>query len=127
MFKCRESANTFSGESRHFVSYRKTHGAENEHHKKLTHRHRAAINPHGRGSRMVFLNQTSTGQQSLYCDTPWHYTIRKLKGKQKNSSNYTQTLHFALYSVDFPRVAKCIVCAPNYTQTLHKLYTATLH
>ena len=39
-------------------------------HKKLTHRHRAAINPHGRGSRMVFLSQTSTGQPSLFGDTP---------------------------------------------------------
>ena len=49
---------------------------------------------------------------------------------RKNYANYTQTLHFALYSVDFPRVAKCIVCAPNYTQTIHKLYIEafkTLH
>ena len=41
-----------------------------KHHKKLTHRHRAAINPHGCGSRNVFLSQTSTGQPSLFGDTP---------------------------------------------------------
>ena len=45
------------------------------------------------------------------------------RGKQKNSANYTQTLHFALYFADYPRVAKCIVCGANYTQTIHKLYT----
>ena len=49
-------------------------------------------------------------------------TIRKLKGKQKNYTNYTQTLHSTLHSTDFPRVAKCIVCASNYTQTIHKPY-----
>ena len=54
--------------------------------------------------------------------TPWHYTIRKLKGKQKNSANYTQTLHFALYPLDYPRVTKCIVYIPNYTQTIHEAY-----
>ena len=57
-------------------------------------------------------------------------TIRKLKGKEKNSANYTQTLHSALYLFDSPRVAKCIVCALNYTQTIHKLYIEafkTLH
>ena len=31
-------------------------------------------------------------------------------------------LHSTLHSADFPRVAKCIVCASNYTQTIHKLY-----
>ena len=51
--------------------------------------------------------------------TPWHYTIRKLKGKQKNSANYTQTLHSPLYSSDSSRVTKCIVCVSNYTQTIH--------
>ena len=57
-------------------------------------------------------------------------TIRKLKGKQKNYTNYTQTLHSILHSADFPRVAKCIVCASNYTQTIHKPYIEafkTLH
>ena len=57
-------------------------------------------------------------------------TIRKLKGKQKNYTNYTQTLHSTLHSTDFPRVAKCIVCASNYTQTIHKPYIEafkTLH
>ena len=54
---------------------------------------------------------------------PWHYTIRKLKGEQKNSANYTQTLHDFLYSSDYSCVTKCIVCASNYTQTIHK----TLH
>ena len=48
------------------------------------------------------------------------YTIRKKRGKQKNSANYTQTLHSTLHSADFPRVTKCIVCAANYTQTIHK-------
>ena len=54
------------------ISFRTTKHMERKmkHHKKLTHRHRAAINPHGRGSRMVFLSQTSTGQQSLFGDTP---------------------------------------------------------
>ena len=54
------------------ISFRITKHMERKmkHHKKLTHRHRAAINPHGRGSRMVFLSQTSTGQQSLFGDTP---------------------------------------------------------
>ena len=28
-----------------------------------------------------------------------------------------------MHSSDFPYVTKCIVCAPNYTQTIHKLYT----
>ena len=50
------------------------------------------------------------------------YTIRKKRGKQKNSANYTQTRHPTLHSVDFPRVTKCIVCAENYTQTIHKPY-----
>ena len=54
------------------ISFRTTKHMERKmkHHKKLTHRHRAAINPHGRGSRMVFLSQTSTGQPSLFRDTP---------------------------------------------------------
>ena len=41
-------------------------------------------------------------------------------------TNPTQTLHFS----DFPFVTECIVCASNYTQTLHKLYIEafkTLH
>ena len=50
------------------------------------------------------------------------YTIRKKRGKQKNSANYTQTRHPTLHSADFPRVTKCIVCAENYTQTIHKPY-----
>ena len=51
-------------------------------------------------------------------------------GKQKKLyklyTNPTQTLH----SSDFPHVTKCIVCASNYTQTIHKLYIEafkTLH
>ena len=48
------------------------------------------------------------------------YTIRKKRGKQKNSANYTQTRHPTLHYADFPRVTKCIVCAENYTQTIHK-------
>ena len=35
-----------------------------------------------------------------------------------------------MHSTDFPRVAKCIVCASNYTQTIHKPYIEafkTLH
>ena len=54
------------------ISFRTTKHMERKmkHHKKLTHRHRAAINPHGRGSRNVFLSQTSTGQPSLFGDTP---------------------------------------------------------
>ena len=48
------------------------------------------------------------------------YTIRKKRGKQKNSANYTQTRHSTLHSADFPRVTLCIVCAENYTQTIHK-------
>ena len=55
------------------------------------------------------------------------YTIRKKRGKQKNSANYTQTRHSTLHSADFPRVTKCIVCAENYTQTIHKPYIETLH
>ena len=54
------------------ISFRTTKHMERKMklHKKLTHRHRAAINPHGRGSRMVFLSQTSTGQPSFFGDTP---------------------------------------------------------
>ena len=55
------------------------------------------------------------------------YTIRKKGGKQKNSANYTQTRHPTLHSADFPRVTKCIVCAENYTQTIHKPDIETLH
>ena len=51
------------------------------------------------------------------------YTLEK--GKTKNYTNYTQnptqTLHFA----DIPRFTMCIVCALNYTQTIHKPYIAT--
>ena len=47
--------------------------------------------------------------------------IRIKKGKQKNTANYTQTLHSILHRADSPSVAKCIVCVPNYTQTIHKL------
>ena len=42
---------------------------------------------------------------------------------RKNYANYTQTPHLTLHSADFPNVAKCIVCASNYTQTIHKPYT----
>ena len=35
--------------------------------------------------------------------------IRIKKGKQKNSANYTQTLHSILHRADSPSVAKCIV------------------
>ena len=35
--------------------------------------------------------------------------IRIKKGKQKNSANYTQTLHSTLHRADSPSVAKCIV------------------
>lgn len=54
------------------ISFRTTKHMERKmkHHKKLTHRHRTAINPHERGSRNVFLSQTSTGQPSLFGDTP---------------------------------------------------------
>ena len=59
-----------------------------------------------------------------FCVTPFQlYTIRNKKGKTKNYTNYTQTLHLTLHSFDFPYVTKCIVCASNYTQTIHK----TLH
>ena len=47
--------------------------------------------------------------------------IRIKKGKQKNTANYTQALHSTLHRADYPSVAKCIVCTPNYTQTIHKL------
>ena len=56
------------------------------------------------------------------------YTLEK--GKTKNSANYTQnptqTLHFA----DIPCFTMCMVCASNYTQTIHKPYIEafkTLH
>ena len=59
-----------------------------------------------------------------------HYYIRQKKEKQNNHTNYTQnptqTLHFA----DIPRFTMCIVCALNYTQTIHKPYIEafkTLH
>ena len=38
---------------------------------------------------------------------------------RKNYANYTQTLHLTMHLFDFPFVTKCIVCAPNYTQTIH--------
>ena len=41
------------------------------------------------------------------------------KRGKKNSANYTQTLHFSIYSSDSPYVTKCIVCIQNYTQTIH--------
>ena len=51
------------------------------------------------------------------------YTLEK--GKTKKHTNYTQnptqTLHFA----DIPRFTMCIVCALNYTQTIHKPYITT--
>ena len=50
------------------------------------------------------------------------YTIRKKRGKQKNSANYTQTRHQTMHSTDFLCVTQCIVCAENYTQTIHKPY-----
>ena len=49
-----------------------------------------------------------------------HYTIRKLKGKEKNYTNYTQIATQTLHLSDFPCVTKCIVCASNYAQTIHK-------
>ena len=49
-----------------------------------------------------------------------HYTIRKLKGKENNYTNYTQIATQTLHLSDFPCVTKCIVCAENYTQTIHK-------
>ena len=49
-----------------------------------------------------------------------HYTIRKLKGKEKNYTNYTQIATQTLHLSDFPRVTKCKVCASNYAQTIHK-------
>ena len=51
--------------------------------------------------------------------------IRIKKGKQKNYTNYTLNPTQTLHSSDFPSVTKCIVCAANYTQTIHKLYIAT--
>ena len=48
--------------------------------------------------------------------------IRIKKGKQKNYTNYTQNPTQTLHLTDFPSVTKCIVCAANYTQTIHKLY-----
>ena len=51
-----------------------------------------------------------------------HYTIRKLKGKEKNYTNYTQIATQTLHLSDFPRVTKCKVCASNYAQTIHKPY-----
>ena len=54
-----------------------------------------------------------------------HYYIRQKKGKQKNYTNYTQNPTRTLYLADFPRFTVCIVCASNYTQTIHKPYIAT--
>ena len=48
--------------------------------------------------------------------------IRIKKEKQKNYTNYTLNPTQTLHSSDFPCVTKCIVCAANYTQTIHKLY-----
>ena len=48
--------------------------------------------------------------------------IRIKKGKQKNYTNYTLNPSQTLHSSDFPCVTECIVCAANYTQTIHKLY-----
>ena len=48
--------------------------------------------------------------------------IRIKKGEQKNYTNYTLNPTQTLHSSDFPRVTECIVCAANYTQTIHKLY-----
>ena len=48
--------------------------------------------------------------------------IRIKKGKQKNYTNYTLNPTQTLHSSDFPCVTECIVCAANYTQTIHKLY-----
>ena len=48
--------------------------------------------------------------------------IRIKKGEQKNYTNYTLSPTQTLHSSDFPCVAKCIVCAANYTQTIHKPY-----
>ena len=52
----------------------------------------------------------------LFVSTMWgfpalrlHYYIRNKKGKQKNYTNYTQTLYLTLHSADLPRVTKCIV------------------
>ena len=55
----------------------------------------------------------------VWCDfaSTLHYT--QIKGSQKNYTNYTRTLHSALHCADSPSVAKCIVCASNYTQTIH--------
>ena len=44
---------------------------------------------------------------------------------RNNYANYTQTLHLTLHLSDLPCVAKCIVYALNYTQTIHKLYIET--
>ena len=52
-----------------------------------------------------------------------YYIYVNKRGKQKNYTNYTQTPTQTLHLSDFPHVAKCIVCASNYTQTIHK----TLH
>ena len=49
------------------------------------------------------------------------------RGKEKNYTNYTQTLHLTLHSADLPRVTKCIVCASNYTPTIHKTQHWTQH
>ena len=48
--------------------------------------------------------------------------IRIKKGEQKNYTNYTLNPTQTLHSSDFLCITKCIVCAPNYTQTIHKLY-----
>ena len=40
---------------------------------------------------------------------PTVYIYVNKRGNKKNYTNYTQTLHFALYLVDFPNVERCIV------------------
>ena len=80
-------------------------------------------------------NPTQPRSRNRHCvgfivTTFQRFTIRKWKGKEINYTNYTQTLHLTLHYTDLPRVTKCIVCASNYTQTIHKLYIEafkTLH
>ena len=47
------------------------------------------------------------------------------KAKTKNHTNYTQNPTRTLHLADSPRFTACIVCASNYTQTIHKPYIAT--
>ena len=55
------------------------------------------------------------------CVSTLHYTY--IKGENKNYTNYTQNPTQTLHCVDLLCVTKCIVCASNYTQTIHLLYT----